>query len=110
MSAFEYTALDAQGRELRGVLEGDSARQIRQLLREQALLPVTVSEVSDAPTRKSFQFSFGNRIRTADLALLTRQLSTLVRPASRSKRRSSPSRSRARRPVSAAWSQACVHA
>jgi general secretion pathway protein F len=79
MSAFEYTALDAQGRELRGVLEGDSARQIRQLLREQALLPVTVSEVSDAPTRKSFSFSFGNSIRTADLALLTRQLSTLVR-------------------------------
>ena len=49
MSAFEYTALDAQGRELRGVLEGDSARQIRQLLREQALLPVTVSEVIEYP-------------------------------------------------------------
>jgi general secretion pathway protein F len=79
MAAFEYTAFDAQGRELRGVLEGDSARQIRQLLRDQALLPVTVTEVSDAPTRKSFSFSFGNRIRTADLALLTRQLSTLVR-------------------------------
>ena len=79
MSAFEYTALDAQGRELRGVLEGDSARQIRQLLRDQALLPVTVTEVSDAPKRKSFSFSFGNRIKTADLALLTRQLSTLVR-------------------------------
>jgi len=79
MAAFEYTAFDAQGRELRGVLEGDSARQIRQLLRDQALLPVTVTEVSDAPARKSFSFSFGNRIRTADLALLTRQLSTLVR-------------------------------
>jgi len=62
MAAFEYTAFDAQGRELRGVLEGDSARQIRQLLRDQALLPVTVTEVSDAPARKSFSFSFGNRI------------------------------------------------
>ena len=79
MAAFEYTAFDAQGRELHGVLEGDSARQIRQLLRDQALLPVTVTEVSDAPTRKSFSFSFSNRIRTADLALLTRQLSTLAR-------------------------------
>ena len=49
MAAYEYTALDAQGRELRGVLDGDSARQIRQLLREQSLLPVTVTEVSDAP-------------------------------------------------------------
>jgi general secretion pathway protein F len=79
MAAYEYTALDAQGRELRGVLDGDSARQIRQLLREQSLLPVTVSEVSDAPARKAFSFSFGNGIGTSDLALLTRQLSTLVR-------------------------------
>ena len=51
MAAYEYTALDASGRELRGVLEGDSARQIRQLLRDQSLLPVTVGEVSDKPKR-----------------------------------------------------------
>ena len=53
-----------------------SARQIRQPCEQALCRPC---EVSDAPTRKSFQFSFGNRIRTADLALLTRQLSTLVR-------------------------------
>ena len=34
MAAWEYTALDAGGRERRGVLEGDNARQVRQLLRE----------------------------------------------------------------------------
>ena len=79
MSAYEYTALDAQGRELRGVLDGDSARQIRQLLRDQSLLPVTVTEVSDAPASRAFSFSLGNRIGASDLALLTRQLSTLVR-------------------------------
>lgn len=79
MAAFEYTALDASGRERRGVLEGDSARQIRQLLRDQSLLPVTVTEVSDAPAPRTLSFSVGNRISAADLALLTRQLSTLVR-------------------------------
>jgi general secretion pathway protein F len=42
-------------------------------------LPVTVTEVSDAPPPRAFQFSFTNRIGVADLALLTRQLSTLVR-------------------------------
>ncbi len=79
MAAYEYTALDAAGRETRGVLDGDSARQVRQLLRDQSLLPVTVSEVSDAAPRRSFQLSFGNRIGMGDLALLTRQLATLVR-------------------------------
>jgi general secretion pathway protein F len=79
MAAYEYTALDAAGRERRGILDGDSARQVRQLLRDQSLLPVTVAEVSDAAPTQAFSFSFGNRIRVADVALLTRQLSTLVR-------------------------------
>ncbi|HEX9708340.1 MAG TPA: type II secretion system inner membrane protein GspF [Steroidobacteraceae bacterium] len=79
MAAYEYTALDAAGRERRGVLDGDSARQVRQLLRDQSLLPVTVTEVSDESPTQAFSFSFGNRIRVADVALLTRQLSTLVR-------------------------------
>lgn len=79
MAAYEYTAFDAAGREQRGVLDGDSARQVRQLLREQALLPVSVTEISDAPAPKGFEFSFSNRIGASDLALLTRQLSTLVR-------------------------------
>jgi general secretion pathway protein F len=79
MAAYEYTALDAQGRELRGVMDGDSARLVRQLLRDQSLLPVTVTEVSDAPAPRTLSFTFANSIGTADLALLTRQLSTLVR-------------------------------
>ena len=79
MAAYEYTALDAGGREMRGVLEGDSARQVRQLLRDQSLLPVAVAEVSDREAPRALSFSFGNRIGTSDLALLTRQLATLVR-------------------------------
>ena len=79
MAAYEYTALDTTGREHRGVLDGDSARQVRQLLRDQALLPVAVSEVSAAEPARMFRFSFGTRVSTTDLALLTRQLSTLVR-------------------------------
>ncbi len=79
MAAYEYKALDAAGREQRGVLEGDSARQVRQLLREQSLLPVSVNEVTDAPAARTFEFSFAKRIGIPELALLTRQLSTLLR-------------------------------
>jgi general secretion pathway protein F len=79
MAAYEYKALDAGGRQRRGVQEGDSPRQIRQLLRDQGLLPVSVTEVSDTPAPRAFEFSLPQRIGVPDLALLTRQLSTLVR-------------------------------
>ena len=55
MAAYEYTALDTSGRELRGVLEGDSARQVRQLLRDQTLLPVSVTEISDAAPQRTLR-------------------------------------------------------
>ncbi len=80
MPAFEYTALDSAGREQRGILEGDTARQVRQLLREQALLPVSVGEVTQTEARRSrAAFSLRRGISASDLAMLTRQLATLSR-------------------------------
>ena len=78
MAAFEYTALDARGRERKGVLEGDAARQIRQQLREQGLTPLSVEGVRtrEARTRKAL---FQRGISSTDLALITRQWATLVR-------------------------------
>ena len=78
MAAFEYTALDSAGRERRGLLEGDTARQVRQLLRDQQLLPVTVTEVEKTEARRSqARFSLNRGISSSDLAMLTRQLATL---------------------------------
>jgi general secretion pathway protein F len=79
MGAFEYTALDAGGRERQGILEGDTPRHIRQLLRERQLLPVTVSEVAQKEATRQKSFSLTRRVSAADLSLFTRQLATLVR-------------------------------
>jgi len=79
MGAFEYTALDTGGHERKGILEGDTARQVRQLLRERQLLPVSVSEVAQREAKREASFSFARRISAADLSLFTRQLATLVR-------------------------------
>jgi len=81
MGAFEYTAVDTAGRERKGVLEGDTARQVRQLLRDQSLLPVTVNEVAQQERRQRSKSGFKTRGRVSamDLSLLTQQLSTLVR-------------------------------
>jgi len=79
MGAFEYTALDTGGRERKGILEGDGARQIRQLLRERQLLPVSVTEVAQKESKRQRSFSLVRRVSPGDLALFTRQLATLVR-------------------------------
>lgn len=82
MAAFEYVAVDASGREKRGLIEGDTPRHVRQLLREQQLLPVDVAEVETREARRSQQrFSLRRGISASDLALVTRQLATLTRSA-----------------------------
>jgi general secretion pathway protein F len=82
MPAFEYTAINAKGREQRGVMEGDNARHVRQMLREQSLTPLTVVETSkteEAISNAKGGFKLRSGVSTKDLALLTRQLSTLMR-------------------------------
>jgi general secretion pathway protein F len=81
VGAFEYTALDTGGRSRKGVIEGDTARHVRSLLRERQLLPVTVEAVATRESRRQrgSRFGFARGVSAADLSLMTRQLSTLVR-------------------------------
>ncbi len=80
MGAFEYSAMDAQGRERKGVIEGDTPRQVRQSLRDKGWMPLSVEEVRNREARKNrSNFSFLRGVSATDLALITRQLSTLVR-------------------------------
>lgn len=78
MPAFEYRALDAQGRHRRGILEGDSARQIRQTLRDDGLHPLDVLPVTERASHGGPKRSRRNRLRADELALLTRQIATLI--------------------------------
>ncbi len=77
MPAFEYIALDAAGKEQKGVLEADTARQIRQQLRERKLTPLEVVESSGKVAKTRTGIGFRGRISTTDLALITRQIATL---------------------------------
>lgn len=80
MGAFEYTALDAAGKQRKGVLEGDTARQVRQLLREQGLAPLAVEAVVQRETRSGTSgVSMRRGVSATDLALITRQMATLVK-------------------------------
>jgi len=78
MGAFEYTAVDAGGKERKGILEGDTARQVRQLLRERQLFPLTVTEAAEREASRQQSFTLRPTMSANDLALVTRQLATLV--------------------------------
>lgn len=83
MAAFSYQALDANGKKIKGVLEGDSPRQIRQMLRERQCTPLAVEALAKQTVsndKKSvFSQLFGHKLKPAELALFTRQLATLIR-------------------------------
>ena len=79
MTAFEYKALEKTGKEKKGVMEGDNARQVRQRLKEQGLIPVEVIETKSKQQKSASQgLSFKRGISVNDLSLITRQLATLV--------------------------------
>ena len=80
MTAFRYKALNAEGKLVKGVLEGDSDRQVRGTLRQRHLRPVEVAEAAESlRASESGRFRLlSKRLGAGDLALVTRQLATLV--------------------------------
>jgi len=78
MGAFEYTAVDARGKEKKGVIEGDTAKRVRQQLRERQLLPLTVTEIAEKEATRQQSFTIRRTLSAGDLALITRQIATLV--------------------------------
>ncbi len=81
MPAFEYKALDAKGKTKKGLLEADTAKQIRQTLREQGLTPLEVNSAAEQEKKQASGGVFKAKISTSDLALITRQLATLIQSA-----------------------------
>ncbi|MEN8130842.1 MAG: type II secretion system F family protein, partial [Pseudomonadota bacterium] len=79
MPAFEYIALNRSGRERSGVIEGDTPRQARQILRKMGLTPLEVSLVVAEKAQGGIKRSLSRGLKAAELALFTRQLATLVR-------------------------------
>jgi general secretion pathway protein F len=81
MGAFEYVALDTSGKERKGLIEGDTPKHVRQLLRDKQLLPIEILEAAQREQKQSrSRRPFMRRgLSSLDLALLTRQLATLLR-------------------------------
>lgn len=84
MPAYTFEALDDQGNTRKGVIEGESARVVRGLLRAQTLVPLTVEPVvgdsSNGSTSSGLNKTlFTSRIfNTTGLSIWTRQIAGLV--------------------------------
>lgn len=83
MPAFEYEALQPDGRRTRGLTEADSERHARRLIRDIGLLPLAVkrSNRSAAGDTRPKSALFAPRLRGDKVVLLTRLLGTLLQSA-----------------------------
>ena len=82
MPAYTYQALNAEGQSRQGLIEADSARAARSLLRAQALVPLRVELAGQSADAGAGSLSWGwgeRRVFSAQaLAVWTRQLAGLV--------------------------------
>ena len=77
MGAFEYQAIDSEGKTQKGLIEADTAKQARQQLRGMSLMPLQIGEVSQTIVNGEIK-SRGDKINVATIALITRQIATLI--------------------------------
>jgi general secretion pathway protein F len=78
MPAFDYSAYNVLGKQVSGIIEADSDRQARRLLKDKKLLPLDVSEINLSEKGLGKGIQKGNRLSTFDLSLLLRQLAILI--------------------------------
>lgn len=81
MAIFEYKALDAAGKTIRGIVESDSIKSARAKLKKNNLYLTEIHEKNSGKggDRSSATASFFGRIKMADVSLTTRQLASLVK-------------------------------
>jgi general secretion pathway protein F len=75
LEAFQYEALDANGRKVSGLVEADTARQARVQLRARGLLPSAVAQVH---ARERARKVWARGLSAGVLSLVTRQMATLL--------------------------------
>lgn len=78
MAAFHYVAINLQGEKNKGTIEAETAKQARQLLRDRNLTPLEVNPSQQKINTSRFKAFRNPGISSKELALITRQLATLL--------------------------------
>ena len=78
MKNYKYIARDLSGQRTEGFKQAVSSNDVLTYLREQGLTPISVKEVALKSTKKSRQASQQKRIKSAELAAIFWQMTTMV--------------------------------
>ena len=78
MDAFEYKSLDQAGKNKSGIIQADTEKHVRQLLRDQNLIPIKIKKV-DASIQTDVGKKHNTHLRAGELPIIIRQLSTLLK-------------------------------
>ena len=76
---FEYKAKDRSGKVFNGELEATSSAGVAKTLRDRGMMPLSVTEKKVSALQKELRIpGFGGRIKQKEIALMSRQLATMV--------------------------------
>lgn len=84
MPIYEYTALNIRGKTVSDIIDADSTAAARQKLRSANIYPISIKEVYERDVKKESRLSafltkpLSARVKPAELAMMTRQLATLL--------------------------------
>src|SRR5277367_2488874 len=75
MSTYVFKALDVAGGKTRGEVEGESKQAVSDQLKSRGLI---VLDIADKHSSREIEFSFMKTVKANDLAIFSRQLSTMI--------------------------------
>jgi len=78
MPIYQYKGINKKGTEIKSVINAESIIQAKQRVRSEGIMIVSISEKKSKDSSKT-NVSFGKKVNVVDLAIMTRQLATLVR-------------------------------
>jgi len=78
-STYEYAVRDRQGKIVKGRIEAASTAAVANRLRTMGLAPLSITEANSTGLQREISIpGFGNKISTKDLAIMARQLATMI--------------------------------
>jgi type IV pilus assembly protein PilC len=75
MSTFVFKAMDVAGAPMRGQVDADSKQAVSDQLKQRGLI---VLDIADKHSSREIELGFAKRVKAAELAVFSRQLSTMI--------------------------------